>query len=361
MSGRILFFSAVMAGCVVDDVVDEENLGEVEQGIYGCPAWECGMNSPYLGRGFWNLPESPNETNDEGFHIVTFEKNGIPYQLDVENGKLLGRYHGVVALSYLNLVGATITIKNEIDQRVFVVKVAAVQRTYFWAKMPTWVNPPLFESYRLEWFEPAKCSEGGLAVACTWRNICSRASTNPDGIPGENTVLVDGDVIDAVAKTIDATVRPDKFNFGCAGHSISKLMLTAHVNFAPAYGYPPLTNLQRQTMLKLLTASYTSSGRPYTQPGTAVRYADLEQTLHLDDPGEILLGTTLEARWGPNGATCINGTSATNNHLRRSDAYQAMIDYGEVIPPPCSNTSTSYFGTNHLISATLNTLNPFYF
>lgn len=343
MSGRILFLSAVMmAGCVVEDVVDEENLGEVEQGIaMGCPAWECGTNSPILnGHGFHDLDERGYVTQD-GFRLLGFEQYGKPYRLDVQRGRLLGREIttdgtlGTIRVSsdLLNLKGATMKIENTNTKEVFTVMVAEVNtENVYWATPTGWTTPPRFESYKLVWDDPQSPGE--------WPNVCANGATTAEGIPAEHTVLVEGDRINGIYKTV-TSADGNLFNLGCAGHAIAKMHLTGHTNAAwQQIGSAFYTSLsERQAILKMFSADYCGTGYAYTVAGTKLQWADHKDWMNFS--GSLV---TIESRWTSSGATCVSSA-------RLGQAAKDQMAANNCVRPACSPTTLTEFAGTHLISA----------
>jgi len=348
----MLFFTVVMmSGCVVEDAADpnDENLGEVEQGLIGgCPEWECGGNSPLLnGHPVLWIYESSEAVTPDGWRLMSFvSKQGISVRLDVEDGKLKGYdfLTGAVAISMdkANLVDSRMTIKNENTGELFYVLVAAAQRSYTWAKPVGWAMPPLIETYKFKWVEVKNCPAG---TVCDWKNLCSDAPLD-EGIPPENTILFEGDIINAQYKTISYRVDKGRANIGCAGSAHAKLMLTGHTYPMAAYGLYT-TYLERQTALKMFTGDFTGSGKPYTQPKTPLRWIDNNGWMHMADQGDNPYGVTIESRWTPYGASCLS-------KARLPEIEAAIADDGYPVPANCEPSSPYQFDSKHLVSATPN-------
>ena len=333
--------AVAMTACVTEA---EEQVAELEQ-AFSCPVWECGMNSPVInGHKFHDLNESKYVTNDEGFRLVKFEKNGVEYALHVRKGVLVGydKLTGLPAISEAkqNLVGARMWIVNDKTKEVVIAQIFGVARNYFWAKAP---NQPaqMFESYQIMY-----TGETNVPGTVQWSNLCSNPSATYDGIPGEHTVLIEGDRIDADRKTISS--RPDTswFNFGCAGHAIAKLMLTGHAYAATSYGFVT-TPSERQTILKMFVADYTGTGLAYTTAGTPLQWMDDHDWMNY---GPSMFGYNLEARWTPNGAACLGNP----RHPDALAQMQADVQAGKLlatdIPGACAGTAYEFDG-KHMVSA----------
>jgi hypothetical protein len=329
-------------------------LGEVTQAAQ-CPIWQCGSNSPEIaGHGFHELSEA-SEANEDGFTVDTFTRYGVSYGLDVRDGRLVGTgAGGVVAISAAlgNLVDAQLAVSDDAGQQ-YLIRVAGVETAVaFWATLPVRRQPKL-ESYLLEW---AETLDGINPIdPSDWANVCSNppAPTDPDalGMDAEYTVLFDGERIDREAKRIGAALDDRWFNLGCAGHALAKLYLSGHTEAATAAGFSTTID-ERQTMLKMLVADYCGTGVPYTVTGVPLSWQD--------DHGWMTHapGVAIEARWGPDGATCLeqaridanpNGTSTTVFPL---GAAPAMGLDGCTPPPPCApSTDPTDLDGHHLVTA----------
>ena len=261
MSIRVLSLF-ILAACT-----DQLSVAEVDQSLGGqCPIWQCGSNSPFIDNYSFHEANKYGLPNDAGFRIVSFKDRwGTPLQLDVAGGHMIGRNtQGIGVLFGQQLVGSTILMVNSLSQRQFLVRVNAVGSVFYWATLPTGVQPSR-ETYLLEWV--LTIDGVNPAPNSRYQNVCKLAGrvAGADllGMNGYHTVLFEGERINAAAKTIDPRLDIDWFNIGCAGHTLAKLELTGHTEVAHYVGFTTTID-QRQTMLKMLVADYTGSGIPYT-------------------------------------------------------------------------------------------------
>lgn len=311
---------AAVVGCATP--VDEIHQASIRE----CPPWGCGSNSPVVDfRGFHDLNEK-GVVNGQGYRITAFKKAGVRYTIDVKDGRLLGKLWGITALQGASLVGATIELAHTTGSK-YVISVDAVGSTQMWASVGGVVGT--LQTYLLRWKPVGASGQPG--------NVCS----NPPGWNGESTlgmnathaVLFDGDRIDAGAKVVSGP-EADWFNIGCASHALAKLALTGFVSSSAVFGLTSTVD-ERTAMLKALTSDVCGTGRPFTLAGIALDWADARGSMHLSGPG------TLEARWGPNGAICLDDPRIT-----MSTNPAALADFPDVEgdiasecarPPSCWN------------------------
>ena len=165
---------------------------------------------------------------------------------------------------------------------------------------------------------------------------------------GYHTVLFEGERVDAKTKTIAPQLDGGWFNFGCAGHALAKLELTAHTESAHRHGFDLTTIDQRTTMLKMLVADYTGTGMPFTIAGMPLSWAD--------DKGWMTQSpniTKLEAAWTPSGAACLE---APRGQMHWSPALAAAfpdtngdieLALGDARPRLCGDNNLDGF---HLVT-----------
>src|SRR5262249_25624302 len=131
--------------------------------------------------------------------------------------------------------------------------------------------------------------------------LCPHPPTSKDealGLNSYDSVIFEGDRVDAAAKTIGAKIDPRWFNIGCAGHTLAKMALTGHTESAVKLGFST-SIAQRQTMLKMLSADYCGDGTPFTVSGQPLQWADDLGWMHAAPDAQ------LEARWTSTGASCL--------------------------------------------------------
>lgn len=332
-------------GCVQP----EEQLGATEQAEIECDTWICGSNSPILGGLRFHELNIAGLLNTEGFSILNFSKAGTPYELSVERGRIIGR-SGSLMIHGSGLVGAQLKVRRGIQ--VFAIRISGVHVMQSYARMIGTTRA--IETYFLE---AAEYLNGQLA---DFRNLCGNVPSpyHADllGMTNTHALVFEGDRISKTAKTIDLVADPSWFNLGCAGHALAKLAINTHTYAAKvAYGFATTTD-ERQAFLKMLTADYCGKGRTFTISGQRVQWRDAHgYTQYASDPVNL----ELEARWGANGATCldtprlianpsVNGAAIFGDASDILDAIQAECD--GALPPSCAGGVTN-LGGEYLVSA----------
>ena len=311
---------------------EAEPLGEVSQPVL-CPTWQCGTNSPVVEfRSFHELSEL-GVRNAEGYRITGFANAGINYQLDVTDGRLRG-VRGSLVMEGAALAGATIFLDHVSGSR-YALHIDEVSNVDAWATIAG--VPPTFETYLVSW------ASLPLTSTTQWRNLCPSPAHREDalGLDSHFALVFEGDRINAQRKLVGATQDPSWFNIGCAGHALAKLALSGHTHAGNAYGFAT-SPLQRQAMLKQIVADYCGTGQAFTIAGTPLTWSDAKgyNAFTAADP-------TLEARWTPNGASCLD----TPRALASMPDVEADIASTCVRPPACSDPDPTVFDGAHVISA----------
>jgi hypothetical protein len=334
--------------------LDQPTTAEVAQAVNDtqCPIWQCGSNSPHIDTLDFHDVNKYGLPNAAGFRIVSFKKDSVPYQIDVGNGRLIGRdAQGLGVLFGAQLAGSKILMINDTTHRQYLIQVLRVGSVKYWARHP--IGPqPVRESYELKWV----LTLDGVTPAPNerYQNLCKLAgrvnARDLLGMNGFHTVLFEGDRIDAAAKTIDPRIDTDWFNLGCAGHTLAKLELTGHTEVASYRGYPT-TIAQRQTILKMFVADYTGTGIPYTVAGMPLSWADDNHWMvHQPDL------TKIESRWTKDGAECLEQPRGAAHWTQElADAFPLTngdieLELGEKRPGSCKNPSWDEFDGIHLIT-----------
>ena len=347
-------------GCMASD---EPQTDEVEQ-LVGCGSWTCGANSPIINNfGFHDshegwLPNLAGLENQAGLKIVRFTKAGTSYRLDVRDGRLYG-YQGIVlALSGQALVDARIVMQHAGSGSHFAIRIASVQSNVNYWAAPQAQPAPTLESYRLEWnFSDAL----GNTTTSRWTNVCSRASEVPaDNTPpvdmpgfvamsGYNTLLFEGDRVDAGHKMFLSALDSKWFNFGCAGSALAKMALMGHTQAARSAGYDT-TIPERTTLLKMFVADYCGTGAVWTVAGQPLSWKDNRGFI------DHAPNATIEARWTAQGASCLQKIRIDSNPIQLATDTYGM---GPHMPscltpiPTCANTNPWDTAGTHLVSANL--------
>lgn len=316
--------------------------GEVVQEAIICPSWMCGTNSPVIATYAFHELNVRGLANAEGFAITKFRKGATPYQVAVVGGQLVGTSPGGATISGQQLIGAQLVVSRGLTN--YVIKVEALAAVPYYAKRPGSPVPSL-EAYRLL---VSSTSPGTDTPYGDWRNLCARPLVRADlNLPGDMAVVFEGDRIDPDRKRVYG-YDTSWFNIGCAGHTLAKMYLTGHVAAAANDGYVT-TRDERQTILKMFSADYCGTGKPFTVAGVKLSWADDHQWM-----SHALGAIDLEARWTPYGAQCLNVPRLVANPTVAGDAafpggVGAAIA-AECGLPACPNPDP-YQITTHLVSA----------
>jgi hypothetical protein len=340
--------AAAAGACVVEP---EPELDEVAQAL-GCHPMTCGMNSPKLDKWGFHELEIYGQTNDEGFQLWGFYKNGQYHWPYVYMSTLYAwDYSASTWIWGSELVGGDFVINHASGQ--YVIRIQDVGQMYY--PVPDWTADPI-ETYYLEW-KPAQ--NGIPSDNVPWTNVCSGFPGGPGqwggagGGPGEldldwwenwellgqnplAAVLYQGERIYGDTFTVDPYFQYNWFNIGCAGHTVSKLHLTRNT-IASGYGMPWA---DRQATLKMLAADYCpSSDVPFTVSGQRLVWRDPYGIVDFfRDP------QSLEARWNENGAICLDKprmlkpTTLLGESLFTSpDVVTQILDHCGYVPPSCTD------------------------
>lgn len=331
----------VGAACAIEADVDGEALPtSTETQLFdSCPNWACGQNGPSLNnRDFHELAEN-GDTNAEGFILGPMWKNNVSYTLHVVGSRLYGVRTGAPTLSGAALVGAFFLVAHDsgLIYRIHVSQLISV---------PLWGGPSKgqpVEGYRLEW--------SALADPEHRTNLCAEPPEGkpqgPEmlGLPGEFTVLFEGNRYDAKAKTVLPGDR-NWFNLGCASHALSKLFLTGHTAVTGS-----ATTAEQQAVLKALTADYCGDGTSFTVGGEPLYWKTSNTYMkYYGTP------TTLESRWNENGPICLDypRLKKSLNPLAQQhfpDIWDAIHTQCPArVPPNCADPGVLDFGGQLVIT-----------
>jgi hypothetical protein len=284
----------VLCACVVADPDEGTELAQVEQALIpNCDDWGCGMNSPYVdSKGFHFLYKTFNQQNPEGFAITAFTKGLTPLTLNVVNGRITGTTSGGTVYGETGLTGAKLHI-SYLGQPMYRIMINGYESTFSWATNPTTDIGFRVKTYRLIWED--------LKDPGKFYDMCSNPGVDDTlGMNEHHTIVFEGDVINADAKTIASTPNPNVINFGCAGGTLAKMHLTGHTYVANNYPGFQTTVPERQAMLKMLSADYCGTGKAYTVGGQPLTWADHKHWM------QRAPNSSTEAHWQSWGATCLN-------------------------------------------------------
>lgn len=323
----------------------DEQLGAAEQAVIECDTWICGSNSPVLGGFRFHELNIAGLLNDEDFSVMSFSKGSTSYQLTVERGRIMGR-SGALLIHGSGLVGAQLRVRR--GAKVFAIRISGVQVMQSYARMSGTTRP--IETYLLD---AAEYINGQLG---DFRNLCSNVPSpyNDDllGMTNTHALVFEGDRISRTSKTIDPVADTSWFNIGCAGHALAKMALNAQTEVAHATWGFNTSILERQTFLKMVTGDYCGTGKAFTVAGQPLQWMDWRgYTQYVTSPVNL----EIEARWTPNGATCLGTPRVDANPTVLGDFIFNGNVMGAIaaecaVPPPCAGGPT-FFDSKPLLSA----------
>lgn len=282
---------APLAACLVDDAgpIDEDHAA-----LNACPNWGCGTNAASMGDGiaFHELDWSGREANDVQVRVVSFAlANGAPVRMRVVGHTLQGIERNGTVRFGTALEGSIIELAH--PQSRFQLKIEDVSETEFWVgigpDVPTYKFLYREIGRRDQWFP--LCEGLGLADDRQW-----------DGIR-QIALVFRGDRYDGIRKVVTATgaATGTWFNVACAGTTPAKLHLLRHTDAGTDAAHVT-TRLQRQAMLKMLTADYCGRGRSFTTDGHPLKYMDA-QGWYPFQPNQV---RSYESIWTHAGAVCLD-------------------------------------------------------
>jgi hypothetical protein len=350
-----------VAGCadVSGQQPDESTVAQAICETEGCPG-----NSPVIATfPFIDLSLRRFEPNAQGISITRFMINGLDHQLRVTRGQISGVRTGPPVTGNA-LEGAELWLrhsdKDGDTERVteYVLKITSVARVPMWANRNPSQPAPEIEAYHIDWTDVVN----HLPSDHPWQNLCAAAMLpgggghyDPDlrGVRNDLTFVFEGDRINPNTRVV-YDLDTNWFNLGCSGHTLMKMYLMGHVEATQLLGYVT-TRDERTTIMKMFSADYCGTGYAFTVPGMKLQWQDHKHWFNY--PG---LPLRIEARWGPNGATCLNVPRVDANPTSASDArWPRPGGVAAAIPvpcrltrPACTNTDIQFFDNKHLVTAT---------
>lgn len=348
----ISFSAGGLLSCTEQEPVEEST---VVGAIGDCDTdWVCGSNSPEIDHyGFHEL-HLEGEKNLEKMEIVTagglaqIYKAGVGYTLKVIDSRMYGfDKNGWPALAGAQLVGAELRLLHD-GAESYTIRIEAVR------PIPYAVGSQEdgLDAYSLSWHDSSNPPDGKRLICepptlLKLRSV-SRPPAGSDELlgmrPGE-TVVFEGDRIDARSKTMSELPNTTWFNFGCAGHTLAKLHLTRNTIASRSADYG-ITGKDRQATLKMMVGDYCGDGRAFTVAGEPLRWKGGLVNFYT-------FPSSLEARWTNEGATCLNEprlrvtSSPLAVQLFGPDIDAAIADHclqvsGRVIPA-CTDLNVNNF------------------
>jgi hypothetical protein len=296
-----------VASCLLPGAPEEPAAGPdplatatTAQPLGSCPSWECGSNSPKIDvYGFHDLHVG-GAPNSAGLVVTGLWHGGTLYQLAVEKGRILAKLGGAIKLAGPALANAEIRLKSLGNGKSYAIRITNIVTMASFAKLGGTSRP--IETYYLDVAELI-----GGAPATTFRALCPSppARYSPDllGMGRFQTLVFEGERIDALRKVIDPVLDPSWLNLGCAGHLIAKLAINGYTESARvAFGFNTTID-ERTAFVKMLAGDYCGGGHPFTVAGQPLEWLDAHGYTKYVSPAP---GLAIEARWGPGGATCLN-------------------------------------------------------
>lgn len=347
-----------LAGCAVEAL--EPSSDVIVQSV-GCPPGECASNSPNLG-GVWfhDLSRVSYTPNAEGFFITGMVGgNGQTYALSVTGGRISGS-NSNGRISGQGLVNSIIYVRRTGSSNLYAVKIEAVESSIsYWATSPNPPNgvQPKVEMYKMRYTE---YDGRGQQIVAEYP-LCDHAIDSWDRntyltMNGMYLVVFEGERIDEAQKRI-VGFDTSWFNLGCAGNILAKMHLDGHTAAAAVGGFDTTID-ERQTMMKMFAADYCGAGYAFTVFGQPLAWRDDDGTLAYQ-----LAPASLEARWTPEGATCVGIPRVTAHPTAASMAqfgadknvWDDVLAHCATPPPRCwdagwSNDPNVQAGA-HLVTA----------
>lgn len=329
--------AALGAASCVELASDGDQVASTEQAVIECDTWICGSNSPIINSLHFHELNTRGLVNEQGFSVIALRQGGLSYQLSVEQGRIIGR-SGSLQIQGAALVGSEIRLRY--GAQIFAIRITQIGQVQTFARLAG--SPRTLETYQLD---TAEIING--APPTGWRNLCSNPPTrdNPDvmGMNVAHALVFEGERINAKAKTISTALDTTWFNIGCTGHALAKMAVNGQTEAAKtAFGFNT-SILDRQAFLKMVTADYCGKGKSFTISGQPLQWMDWRgYTQYTVSP----LSLEIEARWNPNGATCLNTPRVIANPsllaqqiLGNNVAWDIAVECG-YIPPACNGSVT---------------------
>lgn len=331
-----------------------DDVAAVEQSIAGgCTEDFCMHNSPEIATyGMFDFNVDGLE-NAAGFAIWGLIKDNVSYDLLVRDSRIVGQINGTDYLVDKDLIGAEIVLQSkQVGQVAIVIEdVGSVQET---------VSPNLLQTYVLDWGKVVgrvlqKPIRGGYWVETPIADpsrtpLCHIDLTNwtaygANPLEWEETwstsfgsnvyqsLVFEGDRIEPVTRTVAQNYDDRWFNVGCDAHTLTKMRLSRNTIHTGGWR-------AAQAALKMLSADYCGTGRPFTVDGEQLLWrATSGMTFYNPRP------KTLEARWSEDGALCV-----ADPRLRETaipDAVQQFPDIWKAIESECEPRKCEDLDPNH--------------
>jgi hypothetical protein len=299
-----------LGACAVDQPpVDEPPVQSTSTQTVGtgssCVEMVCGSNSPQIDVvGFHELSlVGQAEKHGLALDIVNGRAQIITatgsYDLRVRNAFITGERNGVTMVSGAALIGARIPLHRGMQHFAIVIRGARTMNYFVGV-------PAALGAYTLEWQtesrgeqSPPLCNNIKGLVDIITNDQDDKGRFELMGMTTIETVVFEGDRVDEVGKRMSRVADDRWINIGCAGHTLSKLLLTHNTIHSQTLGLPRAWE-QRQATLKLLVADYCNTGDAFTVAGQKLVWQG-DSVMFFKPPPYLL-----EARWTEAGAACLN-------------------------------------------------------
>ncbi|MEO7731669.1 MAG: ADYC domain-containing protein [Kofleriaceae bacterium] len=318
-----------------------------------CSTTHCGTNGIWLGEGveFRELYEQFGQENSAGLAIVGFhDASQRPLVLQVRGDTLIGILDdktslttdaqlrdAVIELAYARTPGSV----------AYHLKIDSVQPTRFWTTCAG-CEEQTFSRYHFS----ARRADGDQCPL----QVCAPGldKDDPDGFQGA-AVIFRGDSYGDHHTVASSTDTSAAFNIACMGTAIAKLELFRHTEPSSARKPPtrtmpalePLTRpLERQSMLRLLTADYCGDGGAFTTDDLPLRIGINNKSFDLTASSSYIIKQPLDphqidAFWGADGATCIEKPRLSTETIESiNKACKNSTNHPPI--PYCSSTGSGY-------------------
>jgi ADYC domain-containing protein len=354
MSSRGTFVVVIGLGLVACAIPEPDDVDTIEQSIIGgCTPQFCMTNSPQIatyGMFDFNVDGIPNAA---GFAIWGLIKNNVSYDLVVRDSRIVGQIWGYDYLVDSDLIGAEIVLQSaKVGQVAIVIEdVGGVSETVYpygwlqsyvldwgqvvgnalqqpirggyWIETPV-VDPnvprtPLCHVDLTNWGYGSNPIEWDDAVAMFESNVYQ-------------SLVFEGDRVDPATRTVSSTPDNRWFNVGCDAHTLTKMRLSR--NTINTGGWR-----SAQAALKMLSADYCGTGRPFTVDGEQLVWRARSGMRFYNTPA------TIEARWSEYGALCVGeprllDTAIPDAQKEFPDIWTAI--YSECVPRKCRQLDPNY-------------------
>lgn len=242
----------------------------------GCPSYGCGSNGPFLGiSAIFHELDVNGAPNNANVVFLDFRDNAGPLTLNVNGDRLQG-IRGNNVLEGPALINSILRLRVDPPPATSISSFASVPSsvtyevtirdvgyTGFWTGKPATVPVYKFEYKR-------EGHPNDNPVSLCEANPTDEASQSFIG----KALVFRGDRYDVAHKTLWETGAGDTwFNIGCAGTFVAKMHQLRHTFAGASVSGTVPTVPQRQAMLKMLTADYCGTGRPFTEQGVPLLYA----------------------------------------------------------------------------------------